>query len=343
MLRRCAATLRLRTPLRASLTPLRASLRASSVDTTVAERRQQQRRGGRRRRNLRRAPQLYRRSSASRRGGRGARRRSRRCSRTRRSRTTRRRGRPRTMPGPCGAVMNILREKGEPGLTLQQLMQEVEARGYVPDVIKSKSYLKNNILYSALVNKLMKVRPEGSKFKDHWSIRRKGQVRMGRARFGDVRPGRKTKSSRHTHLETPRAAGSAAFGARRTSPPRPRSGRQAPSQARRARARRCARAGSGRSEDLKSAAGQAERAGGSAVGDIDREFSLAVAVGRRAPATGDWPTGRRPPARRAACCFFYKLLDRQNYLSGMNLDDEVAPIPGRPWRTGLYVIENSPR
>ena len=34
---------------------------------------------------------------------------------------------------------------------------------------------------------------------------------------------------------------------------------------------------------------------------------------------------------------------RSVYLSGMNLDDEVAPMPGRPWRTGLYVIENSPR
>ena len=206
LLRASCAALRLRTPLRASLTPLRASLRASSVDTT-ARVEQQQRRGGRRRLNFHRrrgsrklyAPLL-----------------SRSARRARREAALKAMledptqpydpealAEPRTMPGPCGAVMNILREKGEPGLTLQQLMQEVEARGYVPDVIKSKSYLKNNILYSALVNKLMKVRPEGSKFKDHWSIRRPGQVRMGRARFGDVRPGRKT-NSRHTHLETPR-------------------------------------------------------------------------------------------------------------------------------------------
>ena len=217
LLRASCAALRLRTPLRASLSPLRASLRASSVDTTAASS------GG---------------SSSDAAAGDVAISTdgaapaklyepllSRSARRARREAALKAMledptqpydpealAEPRTMPGPCGAVMNILREKGEPGLTLQQLMQEVEARGYVPEVIKSKSYLKNNILYSALVNKLMKVRPEGSKFKDHWSIRRPGQVRMGRARFGDVRPGRKTKSSRHTHLETPRKpAGSAAL------------------------------------------------------------------------------------------------------------------------------------
>lgn len=31
------------------------------------------------------------------------------------------------------------------------------------------------------------------------------------------------------------------------------------------------------------------------------------------------------------------------YLSGMNLDDVVDPIPALPCLTGLYEIENSPR
>ena len=31
------------------------------------------------------------------------------------------------------------------------------------------------------------------------------------------------------------------------------------------------------------------------------------------------------------------------YLRGMNLDEWVAPIPGRPCLTGLYVMENSPK
>jgi hypothetical protein len=31
------------------------------------------------------------------------------------------------------------------------------------------------------------------------------------------------------------------------------------------------------------------------------------------------------------------------YLSGIKRDECVAPIPGRPCLTGLYVIENSPK
>lgn len=31
------------------------------------------------------------------------------------------------------------------------------------------------------------------------------------------------------------------------------------------------------------------------------------------------------------------------YFSGINLEECVAPIPGLPCLTGLYVIENSPR
>lgn len=31
------------------------------------------------------------------------------------------------------------------------------------------------------------------------------------------------------------------------------------------------------------------------------------------------------------------------YLSGMKRDELVAPIPGRPWVTGLYEMANSPR
>lgn len=34
---------------------------------------------------------------------------------------------------------------------------------------------------------------------------------------------------------------------------------------------------------------------------------------------------------------------RQPQFSGMNREELVDPIPGRPWRTGLYVMENSPR
>ena len=31
------------------------------------------------------------------------------------------------------------------------------------------------------------------------------------------------------------------------------------------------------------------------------------------------------------------------YFRGMKRDEWVAPIPGRPWVTGLYEMENSPR
>lgn len=31
------------------------------------------------------------------------------------------------------------------------------------------------------------------------------------------------------------------------------------------------------------------------------------------------------------------------YFRGMNLEEWVAPMPGRPCFTGLYVMENSPR
>ena len=31
------------------------------------------------------------------------------------------------------------------------------------------------------------------------------------------------------------------------------------------------------------------------------------------------------------------------YWSGMKRDELVDPRPGRPWRTGLYVMENSPK
>eukprot|EP01045_Picozoa_sp_COSAG04_P009051 COSAG04_NODE_515_length_13209_cov_19.059115_16_plen_73_part_00 len=37
------------------------------------------------------------------------------------------------------------------------------------------------------------------------------------------------------------------------------------------------------------------------------------------------------------------LCRRRDYLSGTNREDLVAPIPARPWETGLYVMENSPR
>ena len=43
--------------------------------------------------------------------------------------------------------------------------------------------MKQNILKDALVNKVIKVRPEGGgKFKNLWAVRRRGQVRMTLAR-----------------------------------------------------------------------------------------------------------------------------------------------------------------
>ena len=85
---------------------------------------------------------------------------------------------PRTMPGPCGAVMNVLTETGP--LLTSELFDKVEAR--YPGVVGSKTHLKQHILKRALVNKLMKVKLPGSKHKDRWAIRRPEQIRMRIAR-----------------------------------------------------------------------------------------------------------------------------------------------------------------
>ena len=98
--------------------------------------------------------------------------------------------------------MNILREKGEPGLTLQQLMQEVEARGYAGRDKARSPTSRTTSCSTALVNKLMKVRPEGSKFKDHWSIRRKGWCGWA-ARASATSDPAEDEEQAQRHLETP--------------------------------------------------------------------------------------------------------------------------------------------
>ena len=84
----------------------------------------------------------------------------------------------RSMPGPCGAVMNVLSEGGP--LKTSELYEAVEKK--YPGVVVSKTHLKEHILKRALVNKLVKVQLDDSKFKDRWAVRRPGQVRMKIAR-----------------------------------------------------------------------------------------------------------------------------------------------------------------
>mmetsp|Transcript_62460 Transcript_62460/g.103908 ORF Transcript_62460/g.103908 Transcript_62460/m.103908 type:complete len:177 (+) Transcript_62460:15-545(+) len=86
---------------------------------------------------------------------------------------------PRLIPGPVGAVMNVLRDMGPQ--TTEAIFKAVEQR--YPGAVKSQSHLKSKILAVQLVNKVMKVRAtEDAKYKDHWAIRRRGQVRMKSAR-----------------------------------------------------------------------------------------------------------------------------------------------------------------
>jgi len=81
-------------------------------------------------------------------------------------------------PGPCGAVMNILRDVGP--CTVLRLWDLCQTR--YPGVVKSKVHLRDEILQRRLVHKLMRVRANGSDCKDHWSFRKKGQIRMAIAR-----------------------------------------------------------------------------------------------------------------------------------------------------------------
>ena len=98
---------------------------------------------------------------------------------------------PRTMPGPCGAVMIVLGLRGP--LTTSELFDALNER--FPGVVKSKTHLKQRILKRALVNKLLKVRVDGGKFKDRWAVRRKGQLRMGIARGTKKSTGPMTRRS----------------------------------------------------------------------------------------------------------------------------------------------------
>lgn len=85
---------------------------------------------------------------------------------------------PQVMPGACGAVLNVLREGGP--LKTQELFDAVEAR--YPGVVRSKTHLKQKILKSALVNKVMKVKLPDADRKNRWAVRRPGQIRMRIAR-----------------------------------------------------------------------------------------------------------------------------------------------------------------
>ena len=85
----------------------------------------------------------------------------------------------REQPGACFAVMSTLKETGTP-LTSRQLYASVEQR--YPGVLKSLNHLKRNIMQSALVNHVMRVRHNGSVHREYWSPRRTGQIRMTIAR-----------------------------------------------------------------------------------------------------------------------------------------------------------------
>ena len=98
---------------------------------------------------------------------------------------------PRTTPGPCAAVMIVLGLRGP--LTTNELFEALGER--FPGVMKSKTHLKQRILKRALVHKLLKVRVDGAKFKDHWAVRRKGQIRMGIARGTKKSTGPMTRKS----------------------------------------------------------------------------------------------------------------------------------------------------
>ena len=102
-------------------------------------------------------------------------------------------------PGPCGAVMNTLRETGP--MSTGPLLTAVEER--YPGVITSKRRFKQ-LLKTSLSNHVMKIRSgerqlrgkgghEGrmvAGFKDTWAIRRPGQVRQWAARRGRVGRGK---------------------------------------------------------------------------------------------------------------------------------------------------------
>lgn len=84
------------------------------------------------------------------------------------------------MPGPCGAVMNVLKESPVP-LKTDEILAACEER--YPGVIKDKTHLKRSILMDALVHKLMRVALDGrGSFRNRWRLRRKGELRMAMSR-----------------------------------------------------------------------------------------------------------------------------------------------------------------
>ncbi|KAL3922750.1 MAG: hypothetical protein SGPRY_004450 [Prymnesium sp.] len=108
---------------------------------------------------------------------------------------------PVEIPGPCGAVMNLLRERGP--LTTEAMWAALEER--YPGVVKSRQHLEDQVLGEHLRNKLIKVSPlchalivkiEGSLSKDHWSFRKAKQPRMksARERKSVIRPRRSSKA-----------------------------------------------------------------------------------------------------------------------------------------------------
>lgn len=117
---------------------------------------------------------------------------------------------PLTMPGPVAAVKLILEEKGP--LKFQQLYDIMEER--YPGLARTRRFFKQNILHSALVHQLMKVRVDSgtdvSRFKDHWALRQPGQTRMRIARrLGMPRRGRGSKSATRHKNRLPQKRASA--------------------------------------------------------------------------------------------------------------------------------------
>ena len=84
------------------------------------------------------------------------------------------------MPGPCGAVMNVLRDSPFP-LKTAEILAAVQER--YPGVIQNKTHLKRGVLMDALVHKLMRVALDGrGTYRDRWRLREKGEIRMAMAR-----------------------------------------------------------------------------------------------------------------------------------------------------------------
>uniref|UniRef100_A0A7S3BTT8 Uncharacterized protein n=1 Tax=Haptolina ericina TaxID=156174 RepID=A0A7S3BTT8_9EUKA len=97
-----------------------------------------------------------------------------------------------SIPGPCGAVMNVLRVYGpqetKPLFTL--------CEKHYPGAVKSLHHLRKRICNDALRNRLIKIRSEGRGFKKLWAIRKPGQIRSRVARSKDV----KLNKSRSRHI-----------------------------------------------------------------------------------------------------------------------------------------------